>query len=387
MSAPPPLAALLAPGPAHPEVDLGVTVAVICYNSAAYIERCLRTVRAAVPPDTAILVVDNGSADGSADLARRVDPACRVVALPQNIGHSAACNLALQLAETTWVLLQDHDTYVPEGWLAPLLRAAAHTWPHTAMVSARAVFAGGECLHHDGGHVHFVGHMTLSHGFAPPAAHPVAPGTIWEVGAQAATSLLVHRERALAAGGFDARFFIYLNDWELALRMRLRGWRCYVAPDSVVYHLQGNKETSWRGEGAYPARRAFLIYRNRWMTLLKCYSLRTLVLCAPAILLYEALLLAMALRKGWLGAYGEALRAVFVQRDALMIQRAHIQSTRVVSDADLLSARGLSFVPGLVRGPARLAQAALEGFFAAYWFLVRPLLGGSGQRRPQPDEV
>jgi GT2 family glycosyltransferase len=372
------------PCPSTANVDLSVTIAVICYNSAAYIERCLRTIRAAIGTDVPVLVIDNASSDATVEFARQADPQSRIIALTQNIGHSAACNLALQLADTTWVLLQDHDTFVPQGWLAPLLRAAEQSWPDTAMVSARAIFADGERLHHDGGFIHFVGHMTLSHGFAPVADHPARTGEVWEVGAQAATSLLVHRARALSVGAFDARFFIYLNDWELALRMRMRGWRCYVAPDSVVYHLQGNRETSWRGQGSYPARRAFLIYRNRWMTIAKNYSWRTLITCAPAILLYDLLLLAAAARNGWLGVYVQALRDVIEHWDALMIQRVHIQRTRTCSDAELLSARSFSFVPGLIRGPVRLAQVGLEGFFALYWRLVSParsLTGRFGRAR------
>lgn len=367
--------AIVSPDTSAP-FDSSVTVALICYNSTAYLERCLRSVLAAMSPGTPLLVIDNASSDGSPALVRQLAPDCQLISLSQNIGHSAACNLALQLATTTWVLLLDHDTYVPTDWLAPLISAARKTWPATAMVSSRAIFEDGSRLHHDGGYIHFVGHMTLQHGFAPVQNHPAQPGEVWEVGAQAATSLLIHRERALAVGGFDARFFIYLNDWELALRMRLRGWRCYVAPDSVVYHRAGNRETSWRGQGAYPSRRAFLIYRNRWMTLLKLYSLRTLLLCAPAILLYELLMLAAAVRNGWLGAYGAALRDVARRWEPLLLQRRRIQRTRVIGDGALLDARGFSFVPGLVQGPAYLVQRAIERLLGTYWRLVRPLLDG-----------
>ena len=269
-----------------------------------------------------------------------------------------------------------HDTYVPEGWLEPLIAAARVTWPATAMVGSRAVLVQQGRIHHDGGFAHVVGHMTLHHGFMSLGEAPAGAGEVWEVGAQASTSLLVHRERALECGGFDARYFIYLNDFELSLRMRLRGWRCYTAPGSLVYHLQGNAETSWRGRGSYPQRRAQLIYRNRWLTILKLYRGRTLLLCAPIILLYDALLLAAALRKGWLGVYLRALGEVLRMRGAIRTQRRRIQATRVISDRELLSARGLSFVPGLVQSrPERAAQGAVEWVTAHYWRLVSPLLG------------
>ncbi len=365
------------PHPQHQRdsFDASVTVALITYNSAAYIDRCLETVRAALPTDAPILVIDNASSDDTVERVRRL-AGCRLIALSQNIGHSAACNLALQLADSEWVLFLDHDTYVPEGWLAPLIAAARATWPETAMVGSRAVLVQQGRIHHDGGFAHVVGHMTLHHGFLPPDKAPAKAGEVWEVGAQASTSLLVHRARARECGGFDARYFIYLNDFELSLRMRLRGWRCYTAPDSLVYHLQGNAETSWRGRGNYPQRRAQLIYRNRWLTILKLYQGRTLLLCAPIILLYDGLLLVAALRKGWLGVYLRAMGEVLRMGGVIRTQRQHIQATRVISDRELLSARGFSFVPGLVQSrPERIAQATVEWITAHYWRMVSPLLG------------
>ncbi|NCC31088.1 MAG: glycosyltransferase [Chloroflexia bacterium] len=115
--------------------DSSTTIVVICYNSAAYIRRCLETILAATPRGTPIIVIDNASRDATLEIVRTVAPNCQIFALQRNIGHSAACNLALHIAKTTWVLLQDHDTYVAHDWFAPLLRAAARTWTETALVS------------------------------------------------------------------------------------------------------------------------------------------------------------------------------------------------------------------------------------------------------------
>ncbi len=354
--------------------DPRVTIALVTYNSAAYIHACLNSVRAAAP-GRAILVIDNASADGTPDIVRHSFPDCTLIALPQNIGHSAAGNLILQKADTPWILFLDHDTTVPQGWLEPLLSAAELTWPATGMVGSRAVLVEQGRIHHDGGYAHFVGHMTLRHGFAPLESAPPEDTPI-EVGAQASTSLLIHRERAMEAGGFDPRFFIYLNDFDLSLRMRLRGWRCYVAPGSVVYHHQGNPETSWRGQGRYPERRAYLMYRNRWMLIAKIYSRRTLIVCLPALLLYEGILLAAAVRKGWGSAYFSALRDVMRALPVLCFHHARIQSARCISDREILSAQSFSYVPGLVQHPlAHWTKIALERAFAMYWRLVNPLIG------------
>ncbi len=355
--------------------DSTITIALICYNSAKYIEACLSSIMRAAP-ENPVLVIDNASTDTTVAIIQSSFPTARLISLKQNIGHSAACNLALQIADTGWVLFLDHDTTVPQGWLEPLLELAENMWPHTAMVSSRAILItpGQEPrIHHDGGHAHYVGHMTLRNGFA--ALKGADKPDIAEVGAQAATSLLVHRERAIEVGGFDARFFIYLNDFELSLRMRMRGWRCYIEPRSLVYHHQGNPETSWRGQGSYPARRAFLIYRNRWMLIAKIYAMRTLILCSPMLLLYELVLFGAALRKGWWSVYYEALRDVHRLWPALMIQRKHIQATRTLPDSELLSAYHLSYVRGLVEKPvASVAKSTLERVLSCYWSIIKGLL-------------
>ncbi len=353
--------------------DPSITIVLITYNSEAYVQECLHSVHVAAP-DVRVLIVDNASTDGTVEIVRCHFPEDTLLALPQNIGHSAACNLALQRAETAWVLFLDHDTTVPPDWLSPLLATAAAMWPAVGMVGSRAVLVEQGRIHHDGGYAHYVGHMTLRNGFAPLTDIPCDTTPV-EVGAQASTSLLVHRERALIAGGFDPRFFIYLNDFDLSLRMRLRGWRCYVAPQSVVYHRQGNPETSWRGSGDYPEQRAYLIYRNRWMLIAKIYADRTLLVCLPALIVYEIAIAAAALRKGWMRAYWRALCDVVRRWPMLRFHRSRIQVSRRISDRELLSAYAFSYVPGLLRHPAeRLVQQALERAFAAYWRLVCPLL-------------
>lgn len=354
--------------------DAGVTVALITYNSAEYIHACLRSVRVAAP-HVPILVIDNASQDGTLDIVRRDFPECDLIALPQNIGHSAACNLALHRAETTWVLLLDHDTTVSDDWLASLLTTAEAMWPSTGMVGSRAVLVAQNRIHHDGGYAHYAGHMTLRNGFVKLEKALDDQESV-EVGAQASTSLLIHRQRALAVGGFDPRFFIYLNDFDLSLRMRLRGWRCYAAPRSIVHHRQGNPETSWRGQGQYPSQRAYLIYRNRWMLIAKLYTRRTLLVCLPALALYEALLVIIALRKGWTKAYWRALRDFARCRSAIWFHRKRIQSSRRISDRELLSAYHFSYVPGLIQNPTeRLVQRVLEQAFSLYWRLVAPFVG------------
>ena len=342
-----------------------LTVAVITYNSEAYIRDCLVSLSVAGLVDANILVVDDGSTDGTAAIMANDFPGVRFLADGENLGHSHACNRAISQVETPWVVLIDHDTEVHPEWLVELTRGIDQQ-PEAAVVVARTVFDGDrKTIHADGGFAHFLGNMTLLNGFAPLEG---ASNEMVELGAAGTTSMAVNRDWARRVGGFDEAFFIYLNDFEFSLRVRLAGGKLYCAPLSIIYHKGGTPDVSFRGKDSYPPRRAYLILRNRWFLILKLYRAKTLLLVFPALFVYEGLLLAMTIRKGVWREYGQAWLWLLRNFSLVRAHRRQAQGIRQLGDVELLSAGQLSFVPGVVRG--RLAQAfksLIDRVFSLYW--------------------
>ncbi len=352
------------------EADL--TAAVITFNSESYIADCLNSLLEVGLRSTEIFVVDDGSTDRTLSILRREYPGIKVLVCDRNRGHSHACNLALKHCASRWVVLIDHDTVVDARWLSEL-RAALQKAPDCALLVSRSVFEGRrDTIHSDGGYAHFLGNMTLLNGFLPLSEVRNDSALL---GAAGTTSMAVNRQWAQRVGYFDEAFFIYLNDFEFSLRVRMAGGQLVSAPKSVIYHKGGTPCVSYRGQSAYPSLRGYLILRNRWFMLLKLYEFKTLLLIAPALAVYESLVLVMAVKKGMIVPYLRALGWLIGHFHIVLRHRKAAQAIRTVPDARLLSAQPLTFVPGLIRGRGGAwLKSALDRFFCFYWRQVLRIL-------------
>jgi GT2 family glycosyltransferase len=349
-----------------------ISAVVVSYNGG---ERTLRTLRALRDQETqlaAVILVDNGSDDGTPARVREDFPEVQILDLGGNHGLPAARNAGLRHAATGLVLLLDHDVYLAPDCIARLAQHLAGADGSTAVVCPRIrLVPEFDTVQADGTEAHFLGTMTLRHGHRPLAALPSGPV---EVGGCLGACMLVRRDAALEAGGFDELFFFYLEDHEFSVRMRSRGHRIVCEPRAEVFHERaaGTPGLSFRGAGAYPPRRTYLTLRHRLVTLLVHYRIRTLVLLAPALASAEILSLGAALGRGhgrqWLASWAWVLG----HPGEILRRRRWVQRARRVGDRALLTGGPLPLAPGSIRGPgaaaaARWASTLLDG----YWRLVR----------------
>jgi GT2 family glycosyltransferase len=189
----------------------------------------------------------------------------------------------------------------------------------------------------------------------PAEPHPVP--------ALSGACMAVRREAWEELGGFPDRFFMYSEDIDLSLRLRLAGRGYGLVPAARLRH-----DYSF-SKGAYKWR---CLERNRWLTVLRTYPGRLLAVVLPAMLAAEPGLAAYAARSGWGRAKARAMLDVALALPRTLAERRAIQRTAVVSAAEF--AAGLSAEldsPFLGRaGRSGTLGAALRG----YWALVRRLL-------------
>ena len=355
-----------------------LTVAIINFNGKHHLRECLESVRQADGPIEQVIVVDDCSTDRSPEFVRCEFPWVTLIELPTNQGPAAARNAALQSAKTRLVALLDNDVLVDRHWLVPLIEALASDEGAIICSSRVLVYERPEILDRDGDEAHFVGMPTLRKAGTPVREmHDLNPT---ETGSLSGISVLIDTSRMRESVAFDTDYFYNFEDLDFCLANRILGHKCLVVPRSVVYHkyLSGGVPGLSHDPVDYSARRAFYVFRNRWFILMKFYTLRTLVVLAPALLLFELCTAAFAVKRKVFKTYLGAWRSFLVGLPRLLKKRRTIQRSRVRPDSALLSAHALTLGPGTVQGTlsawfARAVDSLLQG----YWLRARGLLAQS----------
>jgi len=351
-----------------------VSAVVVNYNGGARTLRCLEALTRQTYALDRIVVVDNGSEDGSQACIRARFDHVEVLELGENRGLPAARNVGLAAVSSELVLLADSDIYLEPDALGRLVSARIATdatvaCPRIQLIPERDIVQA------DGAAPHFVGTMELVHAYRHvddvPAERMQVRGCI-------GACYLLDRRRVVQAGGFDEAYFFYFEDLEFMLRLASYGHDFVCEPAALVYHERGEGTSglSFRGTGTYPLRRAYLSMRHRWLTILVHYRVRTLLLLLPPLALYEVAVVLFALSQGWglqwLKAWLWQLRNV----PHIVRRRRVAQRTRIRNDRDLLVSGPLPLAPGVIRAPALAAGvAALSAVLDAYWRMARHVIG------------
>jgi len=310
-----------------------------------------------------VIVVDNASADGTAATVRELAPGAIVIENEANLGFAAACNRGAEASSGALLCLLNPDAMPRPGWRRAIERPLAEGRGWSAW-QALVTADGGRTVNTRGGVVHFTGIAWAGGAGEPYSPDDARPTTDDEPGFVSGACLAMPRTAYADAGGLPEDFFLYHEDVDLSLRLRLAGATLGVEPTAQVDHAyEFAKGThKWR-----------YLERNRWATVLRTYPAALLVLLAPALLATELALVAVAVAGGWLSqklrAWGEIVAAL----PRLLRQRRAIQAERAVGAAEF--ARGLSAELGSpFLGPAARSQA-LGLVLRGYWALVLALLG------------
>ena len=351
-----------------------VSAVVINYNGGDRTLRCLDALTRQTTPLDQVVVVDNGSEDGSPGRIRDRFAEVEVIELGENRGLPAARNVGLDAIRSDLVLLVDSDIYLEPDALHRLVSAQTETGATVVCPRIRLI-PERDVVQADGAAAHFVGTMVLRHAYTDVDE---APAERADVGGCIGACYLADRQRVLDAGGFDETYFFYFEDLEFMLRLASYGHDFVCEPGALVFHDRGTGTSglSFRGSGAYPLRRAYLSMRHRWLTILIHYRLRTLLFLLPALTLYEVAVFAFALSRGWIVPWMKAWWWQVRNLPLIVRRRRSVQRSRARRDRDLLVGGPLPLAPGVIRAPlADAAVSALSSVLNAYWRVARHAIG------------
>ena len=340
------------------------TACIVAHDASDHLAATLNAVLALSPAPAEVLVVDSGSTDGTPEAALAHASGIRVIRLTTNLGPAAARNAGIGAARYPRILFVDDDV-TPDRNCAARLLAALSEHPRAAAVMPTVLHAHDPArVQYDGADAHFSGLMTLQ---ARNTGLPSADPSPRLIGSLVSACFLFDRSRATTLR-FDERFFIYFEDHDFALRARIAGWELLSAPAARCHHGLGSAGLSLRRTGEYASLRVLCVIRNRWALMLKTYELRTLLLLAPVLALYELLQVVLVVRRGWAREWLAAASSIIRSRRELLADRREIQSQRVVRDRVLLGGGPLPLTDRLSSTRVeRLALRAVDALMAAYW--------------------
>jgi len=227
-----------------------MAVCIVNYNTCEDLKTCVETILLDSPSE--IVVVDNASSDGSAEMVKAAFPRVLLIANDSNVGYGAAANQGIRSCASKYVLLLNSDTRILHGSLRAIseyldlnsqvaivgprlinvdgtLQPSCHPFP-SAFTAVLEYTPLGELIRYI---------PVLRNYYLPAWPHTSARVVPWLKGA----ALGIRRGAFEALGGFDGSFFMYFEEVDLCYRLTAAGWQIHFAPITTVAHI-GEASTS-----------------------------------------------------------------------------------------------------------------------------------------------
>lgn len=277
------------------------TVVIPNYNGIAYLRDCLTSLYESGAAE--VVVVDNGSADGSAELVRTQFPQVKLVALTENRGFSAAVNIGIQYAQTEYVYLLNNDTRIYPDTI-PVLERAMDRHPDAFSVASKMLQMSEPERIDSAGDFYCALGWAFARGKDKPSSKYEKECRIFSSCAGAA---MYRTELLKELGGFDENHFAYLEDVDIGYRANIYGYRNYFVPESVMLHAgsgsSGSRHNAFK-VGLTAQNSIYLVYKN--MPILQ------ILLNLPFLLIGYLIKLLFFVKKGLAKEYLNGLQKGFM---------------------------------------------------------------------------
>jgi len=289
-----------------------VSVIIVNWNGAKFLESCLDSVLNQSYPDREILMIDNASQDNSVQIVREryLQPASdvpvRLVENSENRGYCEGCNQGIDLAAGAYILILNPDTILSPNFIQSLV-SSAELDPRIGMVAGKLLRFDRVTLDTTGQFLRW--NLTpLDRGYGEQDTGQFdTPGYSFSTcGAAAFYRREMLEDIKIDGEYFDTSFFTYYEDLDLGWRAQLLGWKCYYNPEALAFHYRGgslHQPEGWEHlprplKGILPRysfrdKPPFLqkhILKNRYLTLVKNLGALDLILNLPSLLLFESLI-------------------------------------------------------------------------------------------------
>lgn len=265
-----------------------VSVHIVTYNSAQFIEACLESVLLQDYPIAQIIVVDNASRDATPDLLKSYGKRIKTLFNTVNQGFAGAHNQAIQLSESDYCLVLNPDVSLRPDYLSSLL-FYNNQWPNVKLgsLTGKLLLKSNPELVDSCGLIINRARRAFDLGSGEPEGSWRESRLVFGVsGAAALYSRQMIRDISFQEEFFDNCFFAYKEDVDVAWRAQLFGWEAVFVPEAIAYHERGWKKGNRNKQTLYVRR---LSYINRYKMILKNERIPWEIRNIWPLLVYECL--------------------------------------------------------------------------------------------------
>lgn|SRR5262245_7650486 len=301
-----------------------LSVVVLNWNGKTLLADCLSSLRNQSFSDIEIILVDNGSSDGSVDYLTTEFPGVRVIALEKNVGFSAGNNRGIEASASEFVALFNNDAVADRHWAERLLVPMADR--RVGIAASRVLlFADRDRLDSAGDGMTIVG-VAYKRGHLGPADQYPAMESVFGA---SGCAMLLRRSMLEDIGLLDEDFFLSYEDGDVCFRAQLRGWKCVYVPEARVFHRLNSSIGRLSPRYVYYGQRnaEFLYFKNMPGWLMWKYF--------PAHCLNTFLALGYFTGRGHCRTFLRSKIDFLKALPAVLSKRRQIQSRRTVSCRDL----------------------------------------------------
>ncbi|MFY9410023.1 MAG: glycosyltransferase family 2 protein [Methanosarcina flavescens] len=343
-----------------------VSVVILSYNSKEYLKECIPSLISQTYQDFEIIVVDNASTDGSEEFIKANYPGIKIVQTGKNLGYAAGNNAGFEVAEGEYIVVVNPDTVADPEWLAKLIEPLENDPTITATTSKVLIYYQKDKINTCANTAHYTG-LTFCRGLNKSASEL---DSCQPVGAVSGCSFAIRSDMLKNINGFDSDFFLYQEDADLSWRIRFAGGKIMYVPESVIYHKYKLSIAPWK---------EFYLERNRYLILLKNFSLKTLLLLLPVLIVTEIVTMGHAVLNGPKYVKSKLLAYFWILQNIKIIltKRRETLSKKIITDSEFF--RFLDWkIPfeQVIKNPIlnKTADAVFNSFYTFHMKMIKRIV-------------
>ncbi len=260
------------------------SVIIVTYNHKKYIEDCINSICS--KDKLELIIVDNNSTDGTADLIEELYPGVKLIRNSENVGFSKGVNLGVKNSERKYVVILNPDTKVRKNSIEELLKPLKEI--RNIITVPKTLLFDGSAINTIGNINHFTG-LAFTRGLGEDTSKFNKPEFIKGL---SGVCFAMERRCYWKIGGFDENYFLYMEDTDISWKIHTNRCKMLYVPNAVIYH-------DYRLQ--VPPEKIYHVERGRYVILRKYLTWREYLLLSPSLLMTEIFTWGYSILNGYSG--------------------------------------------------------------------------------------